>query len=78
MQIRFRQSVATERGAFSRGRVVRVKTLPKGWDAWLRDGVIELVAEDAMPEVAVAPLAPETAVRPRGRRRAPSRTSLAE
>lgn len=77
MRIRFRQSVAHTRGAFRAGQVVSVPMLPAGWDAWLKAGVIVLVAED-LDERAVAPGLPEAAVRPSGRsRRAARRAQVA-
>jgi hypothetical protein len=67
MQIRFKQSVASDTCAFRAGHILSLPKLPRGWDAWLRGGVIELLPD--ADERAELPALEETAVRPVGRRR---------
>jgi len=68
MKIRFRKGVSTERGNFPAGHVVVVKALPRGWDAWLTQSLIEIEPDFDQMEVAVAREQSRTAVMPRPKR----------
>jgi hypothetical protein len=61
MQIQFRKSIAHERGSFTAGQIVTVRTLPMGWQQWLTGGVIKILPED-QTEIAIADPEPERAV----------------
>jgi hypothetical protein len=78
MQIEFLRSIATDRGSFTNGQIVTVRSLPRTWQAWLETGVIRIVPED-QTETAVAPALPERAVVRQSRRdrRAARRPPLA-
>lgn len=67
MIVRFKRPIAGERCAFAAGQRVTVKTLPRGWAAWLDQGIIAIEA-DPPDEFATAPQEPERAVRAGGRR----------
>lgn len=60
MKIRFVKEVATDHGVIRAGRLVTVRKLPKGWDQWLRAGLIQIQPSDET-ETAEAPRLPEVA-----------------
>lgn len=69
MVITFRQSIATERGGFVAGQVLCVPSLPKGWDAWARAGVIGIERSPSDREAAEYSPAREVSVTMTGRGR---------
>jgi hypothetical protein len=68
MRLRFLTSIASRTWAYQTGRVIEVDRLTAEQTEWLRRGVVEVIPDEG-GETALAPLAAETALLPKAKRR---------